>query len=185
MIDSKNLTYVTLIEQQAGMSSQEYSNKSSIKSSQSTKTTEIKNKTIEKSNNIYKDNEKILEERLSALQAKRKIIESAKISISKSGTGISESDITKKTRGEGTSRTYLSLISSLIREKWTIPETVPKNLEAIITVKILPNGQAIIEGFEKKSGNALFDASVIRAINNATPLPSPNTEIIVGLRFKP
>ncbi|MCX7988394.1 MAG: TonB C-terminal domain-containing protein [Thermodesulfovibrio sp.] len=185
MIESKSLTYVTLIEERGIISSQEVSHRGISKTSQTTKTKEITNKTMEKSNSLSKDNEKILEERLSALQAKRKIIESAKISISKSGTGISESDITKKTRGEGKSQAYLSLISSLIREKWTIPETVPKNLEAIITVKILPNGQAIIEGFEKKSGNALFDASVIRAINNSTPLPSPNTEIIVGLRFKP
>lgn len=184
-VDNKNLTYVTLIEEKGVISSQEVSHRGSSKTTQTTKTREMISKPEEKSNLTSKDNDKILEERLSALQAKKKIIESAKTSISKHSTGNSEIMITGKTKGGVASQSYLSLISGLIRENWNIPETVPKNLEAIVTVKILPNGHAIIEGFEKKSGNALFDSSVIRAINNSMPLPSPKTEILVGLRFKP
>lgn len=184
--DIKSITYVNLIEEKGvALPSDSNSNKNLSNIKQPIKTKELPTKTIEKSTSSIKDNDKILEERISALQAKKKIMESAKISISKSNAGNLDSANTRQSMETGVSQSYLSLISGLIKEKWNLPETVPKNLEAIVTIKILPNGQAIIEGFEKKSGNALFDSSVIRAINNSTPLPRPTKEIIVGLRFKP
>ncbi len=146
---------------------------------------ELLTKSKKKSPSPSKEEEKILEERIAALKAKKRIIEKAKISISKVNAGNVPLSGIENNKEDEVSQNYLLLISGIIREKWNLPETVPKNLEAIVTIRILPNGQTIIEGFEKKSGNTLFDSSVIRAINYATPLPRPHKEILIGLRFKP
>lgn len=186
MTDIRSITYVDLIEEKVTAShSDSDSSRDQSNTKQPMKTKDLLTKTVEKSTSSFRDNDKILEERISALQAKKKIIESAKISISKHNAENLDSAHSRQSRESEVSQSYLSLISGLIKEKWNLPETVPKNLEAIVTIKILPTGKAIIEGFEKKSGNALFDSSVIRAINNSTPLPRPNREITVGLRFKP
>ncbi len=125
------------------------------------------------------ENEKLLQERLAALEAKKRILEKVQKSEERSHGAIQSISSTQ------VSQTYLSLISSLIRQNWSIPETIPKNLEAIVSIRILQDGQIVIEGFEQKSGNAIFDASIIRAIKNSSPLPSPKNEIKIGLRFKP
>lgn len=136
----------------------------------------------EKNNKVSKADEGLLQERLSALRAKKKIAESR---ISQR----TESDLLQVTGSltnvQTISQNYLGIISGLIRQNWHIPETVPKNLEAVVSIRILSNGHLIIEGFEKPSGNMLFDSSVIKAIKNSSPLPPPKGEVVVGLRFKP
>lgn len=185
LTESRSLTYITIIEERTTVSSAESENSPNKNNESLREKQHLARKIPERTFHSSKEDSKILEERIMALQAKKRIIESAKISISKSENTQSEIIGKAGNISDGTSKTYLALISGLIREKWNIPETVPKNLEAIVTVKILNNGQTIVEGFEKKSGNTLFDTSVIRAINNATPLPAPGKEIVVGLRFKP
>lgn len=186
--DFKNLTYVTLISNSGStVSSQTFSNvkeeskipseKPAIKSKD-----EVIEKSIEKINKS-KEKEEFLQERLAALRAKKRILESK--GFQKNSEGSLEVATSGTFKGEGVSSSYLSLISALIRQNWSIPETVPKNLEAIVSVRILSNGQIIVEGFEKRSGNSLFDSSVIKALKNSSPLPPPKVEVIVGLRFKP
>lgn len=136
----------------------------------------------ERNNKTSQSNEELLQERISALKAKKKIAESRISNQSKEGSlQIASSNASSPK----VSSNYLGIISGLIRQNWNIPDTVPKNLEAVVSVRILPNGQIIIEGFEKNSGNMLFDASVIKALKNSSPLPPPKAEVVVGLRFKP
>ncbi|WP_460177908.1 cell envelope integrity protein TolA [Thermodesulfovibrio hydrogeniphilus] len=178
---------VTLIEtpKTALQSSENIQSENNPKSSETltkAKTENIAKERVTEKNAIEKqklENERLLQERLAALQAKKRILEKAQKSEERGHgaiQGVSSAQV---------SQTYLSLISSLIRQNWNIPETIPKNLEAIVLIRILPDGQIIIEGFEQKSGNAIFDASIIRAIKNSSPLPSPKNEIKIGLRFKP
>lgn len=136
----------------------------------------------ERNNKTSQSNEELLQERLSALKAKKKIAESRISNQSKEGSLQIASSVASSQK---VSSNYLGIISGLIRQNWNIPDTVPKNLEAVVSVRILPNGQIIIEGFEKNSGNMLFDASVIKALKNSSPLPPPKAEVVVGLRFKP
>jgi len=184
--DFKNLTYVTLIPEtnNAGFSSQANPKTAEeIKTVQEKPLIKQKDEISEKSTKITKAEEELLQERLSALRAKKRILESA--SSSKNQRSSPQVGSSGSIKGGGVSSSYLGLISGLIRQKWSIPETVPKNLEAIVSVRILPNGQVVIEGFEKHSGNALFDSSVIKALKNSSPLPPPKGEVVVGLRFKP
>ena len=88
---------------------------------------------------------------------------------------------------------YYNLIWKKIRSGWVLPDAAlagQKNLEAIIGIRISPNGQIEDIQFEKKSGNPIFDESVLRAIKKANPLPPlpPGFEgerFDVGVRFTP
>lgn len=177
--DFKNLTYVTLI-QEAGNSSETamLQNKNELRESETEKHKKEVSKTVKKTPKISLSEEKLLQERLTALEAKKKILEKAQ-------SGFLTATGQQNMKGEWVSQSYLTVISGLIRQNWNIPNTIPKNLEAIVSVRILYNGQIIIEGFEKNSGNALFDSSVIKAIRNSSPLPPPKNEVRVGLRFRP
>jgi outer membrane biosynthesis protein TonB len=90
---------------------------------------------------------------------------------------------------------YYSLLWAKIKGAWTIPENLLKekewvDLEAIIVIIIERNGKIQKWWFEKKSGNALYDQSAIRAIKKAEPLPSVPKELSedtleIGIRFFP
>jgi colicin import membrane protein len=88
---------------------------------------------------------------------------------------------------------YYSLVWAKIKEAWTIPENLYKetiDLEATIVVIIDRDGGIQKWWFEKKSGHAFYDQSVVRAIMKAEPLPPipgdiPEKSLEIGLRFKP
>jgi TonB family protein len=88
---------------------------------------------------------------------------------------------------------YYNLIWKRIRSVWVLPDAAlagQKNLEAIIGIRISPNGQIEDIQFEKKSGNPVFDESALRAIQKSNPLPPlpPGFEgerFDVGVRFTP
>jgi colicin import membrane protein len=80
---------------------------------------------------------------------------------------------------------YSERIGKEIRQRWAFPEAWGKNLEAVISVTIMPNGAVKINQVEKSSGNVLFDRSVLRAINKASPVSPPPHEMEIGLRFTP
>jgi colicin import membrane protein len=80
---------------------------------------------------------------------------------------------------------YSEKIGREIRQHWAFPEAWGKTLEAIVSVTIMPNGIVKINSVEKSSGNVLFDRSVLRAINKASPVSPPPHEMEIGLRFTP
>ena len=64
------------------------------------------------------------------------------------------------------------------------------DLETILVVIIERNGKVQKLWFEKKSGNALYDQSAMRAIKKAEPLPPIPKELSedtleIGIRFTP
>ncbi|MEA2013974.1 MAG: energy transducer TonB [Thermodesulfobacteriota bacterium] len=85
---------------------------------------------------------------------------------------------------------YYSVVWFMIKEEWALPEGIlpDDNLETIIEIKILRNGDVSSLTFEKRSGNRYFDESAIKAIKKAVPLP-PFPEwldkryIDLGIRF--
>lgn len=88
---------------------------------------------------------------------------------------------------------YYSLIWAKIKEAWTIPKNVLEDrvdLETVIVVIIEKDGRIKNYWFEKKSGNDLYDQTVVRAIKKAEPLPPIPAELSedtleVGIRFSP
>lgn len=68
---------------------------------------------------------------------------------------------------------YYTVIWSRIKSQWNLPGGInPKdNIEAVVQVRIMKNGAITGISFEKKSGLAYFDNSVLRALKKANPLP--------------
>ncbi len=88
-------------------------------------------------------------------------------------------------------RLYYTEVWNAIRSKWVLPDFLQdKDLEAVLVVTVRRDGKIFTIRFEKKSGNAMYDESVERAVKKADPLPpfpaiySPPEEQI-GVRFKP
>jgi TonB family protein len=89
-------------------------------------------------------------------------------------------------------RLYYTEVWSAIRSQWALPKSLlgSQRLEAVVVIVVRRDGTIESVRFEKKSGNALFDDSVLRAIQKANPLPKfpdiyspPRDEI--GIRFRP
>lgn len=88
---------------------------------------------------------------------------------------------------------YRALIYDRIESNWALPEhRVPekRELEAVVVVRARRDGTLSDIHFEKKSGDAYFDESVMKAILKSKPFPpfpdiySPKEEEIV-IRFSP
>jgi TonB family protein len=89
---------------------------------------------------------------------------------------------------------YYSMTWAKIKEAWTIPENLLKemvDLETVIVIIIVDkDGRVQKSWFEKKSGNALYDQSAMRAIKKAEllpPIPKEFNEktLEIGIRFFP
>lgn len=80
-----------------------------------------------------------------------------------------------------------------IKKNWAFSSELGRaetNLEAVIIAKIMKNGELKDMWFEKRSGNAYFDDSALRAMKKSNPLPPlPDTYPIpyceIGFRFNP
>jgi len=90
-----------------------------------------------------------------------------------------------KTTSGSPEKNYSDKIGNEIRQRWAFPEAWGKNFEAIISVIIRQDGSIRINKIERGSGNLLFDRSVLRAINKASPVSPPPYEMEIELRFTP
>jgi TonB family protein len=88
---------------------------------------------------------------------------------------------------------YYSIIWAKIKQEWTIPENLLKemvDLETIIVIIIERDGKIQRSWFEKRSGDTHYDQAAMRAILKADPLPSiprelNETTLEIGIRFYP
>jgi colicin import membrane protein len=78
---------------------------------------------------------------------------------------------------------YMGLISAKIRRNIVMPPDVTANVEAEFLVTLLPDGSLVGDPkMVKSSGNAAYDAAVMRAILKSEPFPLPQ-EQAVRVRF--
>lgn len=87
---------------------------------------------------------------------------------------------------------YRSVIAYHIQENWAFLEQLARgqsDLETLVGIKILPNGEIQDIWFDKKSGNSYLDESAMRAIKKSNPLPPLPRDTgrfyMIGLRFTP
>jgi TonB family protein len=85
---------------------------------------------------------------------------------------------------------YSRFVWARIKKNWTLPSTMmPKNnVETIVEVRITRSGALEYIDFEKRSGNAYFDESAMRAVKKSAPFPPlegwVNSNFIdFGIRF--
>lgn len=133
----------------------------------------------------------MVEEKISAIAAKKKIEKIVRlrsiISLKASGDNRRvNSQTTGTSMGKGTMfDDYYSKIIREIWQQWVFPDTGQKDIEAIISIKIKRDGAITAQRIEKSSGNTLFDRSAIKALAKASPLSPPPYEMEIGVRFYP
>jgi colicin import membrane protein len=147
------------------------------------------------SKNKEKNVREMVEEKVAVIAAKKKIeklvklrsIIDLKARVNKNTDKTQTASTTHNlSEGKGTIfDDYYSKITRQIWQQWVYPDTGKKNLEAIISIRILKDGTTIVQRIEKSSGNSLFDRSAIKAITKANPLPQPPYEMEIGVRFYP
>jgi TonB family protein len=75
---------------------------------------------------------------------------------------------------------YAAEIYSQIKRNWSIPEAFSKDMgdfEAIVIIRLNPNGELADVRLEKTSGFHPFDESILRAIKKAAPFPAPPLDL--------
>jgi TonB family protein len=141
---------------------------------------------------ITKKEEEMVEKRISAITTKKKIeqivgLRRSIISLKAIGNKRSSNPQTTSIyTDKGTMfDNYYSKITREIWQQWVFPYTGQKDIETIISIRILKDGTITAQRIEKSSGNALFDRSAIKAIAKASPLSPPPYEMEIGVRFYP
>ncbi|HCZ12522.1 MAG TPA: cell envelope integrity protein TolA [Nitrospiraceae bacterium] len=157
------------------------------------KPSDSKTKDVSKKQDAKKDDRRI-KESIAALQAKKKIEKMAALrkvvdiggnkASSQGRAAVSSKNIKAGARDSG-GGDYYSMIVGKIRQQWVFPESIDRDLIAVINIKIARDGSVTVDKIEKGSGNPLFDRSALRAISKASPLPPPPQEMEMGVRFKP
>lgn len=145
----------------------------------------------QKTKKITKKEEKAIEDKISAIAAKKKIEQIVRLrSIISLKAGADErknsAETTNAQREKGSVfDDYYSKIRKEIWQQWVFPDTGQKDLETIISIKIRKDGTITSQKIEKSSGNLIFDRSAIKAITKANPLSPPPYEMEIGVRFYP
>ena len=87
---------------------------------------------------------------------------------------------------------YLSAVYEKIHDHWVLPDLQnwDNSLEAVLSITIRKDGTVTNSSFEKKSDNIYFNQFVLKAVKEASPLPSfpdqlKENTLEIGLRFKP
>lgn len=157
-------------------------------------------RTVEKIPQDTKADRKRLEDSLHALEAKKKLekfanLRRAVLSVKgrdQTGAAIKTSAKTgarsgdgKKGIGQGGELTYADRVRSEIQKQWSYPDSISRNYETVVSVKISRDGAIRIQEIEKKSGDRIFDKSVLKAIELASPVTPPPYEMELGIRFTP
>ncbi len=70
-------------------------------------------------------------------------------------------------------RIYQIEVENKIKQNWSYPVAMGgrSDLEAIVVVKVKKDGTILDKQFKKRSSNAVFDQSVLKAIERSDPLP--------------
>ncbi len=85
---------------------------------------------------------------------------------------------------------YSAFVQSRIKNNWSLPDTLRPQTPVltIIAIRITPDGRLESIGFEKRSGNAYYDDSALRAVQKSAPFPPfpdayRRATMDIGVRF--
>ncbi len=73
---------------------------------------------------------------------------------------------------------YQAAIQQKVRRKWNRPATAPDDLECIVAIRQLPNGEVVSVQVLRCNGDDIVVRSIEVAVRNASPLPLPSNPIL-------
>ena len=73
---------------------------------------------------------------------------------------------------------YVSILDQHIKQNWTKPKWIEKELRARVRVKIDENGQIISRELVLSSGDSIYDENVISTIESSVPFPKPPEKFV-------
>lgn len=133
-----------------------------------------------------KEDRQYLSDRLSVIKAKKKLNRIAALKQAITVKGRSPEGGQLPAQGQTSAlNDYYQRVRDRIWHEWVFPDTSAEDLEAVISITVMKGGTVRINGFEKSSGNELFDRSALKAINRASPFEPPPYEMEIGVRFSP
>lgn len=114
----------------------------------------------------------------------------------KGGTGAGAPGLPFGSEGGGkpldpATQKYILDIWDKVKSAWGVPGmTYKKDLETIVIIRIRKDGRIVDINIEKRSGNRIYDESILRVLRAVDPLPpipaSLNTDSMeLGFRFLP
>jgi|Deesub1362A_J573_1020465.scaffolds.fasta_scaffold00004_438 colicin import membrane protein len=126
--------------------------------------------------------EEYLAKRIRDMEAKKKVEHISKLKqiVSIRGAKVQPAEVKPSVLDD-----YYRKVQEKIWQEWVFPGTAARDVEAVISITIMKDGRVKVNGFEKSSGNLLFDRSALRAIQKASPLDPPPYEMEIGVRFYP
>ncbi len=154
----------------------------------------VEKETAKNSKESRAKEEKRIEDRMAELAAIKKLEQLAKlrraiVDIRRGGRSGpkpgSKGSQTTGAQGGSAQGSYTDKVTAEIHEQWAIPDTIDKNLTAVVAVKIFKDGTVSVIGFEKRSGSRVFDSLALKAIAKASPVSRPPQEMEMGIRFYP
>ena len=74
-------------------------------------------------------------------------------------------------------KTYYNTVGSMIQSSWIYSGEIEKNLSVWLAIRISFAGELMSIKVDKRSGDAIFDESAIRAVKKAAPFPRVPEEI--------
>jgi colicin import membrane protein len=131
------------------------------------------------------EREKYIADRLSAMEAKQKLRRISDLKKAITLRSASSEPSAASQAEPSILNEYFLHVQDRIWENWVFPGGGAKGLEAVVSITVMRDGRAKINGFEKSSGNAVFDQSALRAIGKASPFDPPPFEMEIGVRFRP
>ena len=68
---------------------------------------------------------------------------------------------------------YQMEVETWIKRNWSYPVAMdnPKDLQAVVVLSVKSDGAILKTQFDKRSSSAIFDESVLKAIERSNPLP--------------
>jgi len=132
-----------------------------------------------------------IKEKISALEAKKKIrkmVELRNMISLKAGTAGRSTQTASAPSSHAKGDLfddYYRKITKEIWQQWVYPSTSRKDIEAIVSIRILKDGTTLVQKVEKSSGNALFDKAALKALAKASPLEPPPHEMVIVVWFYP
>jgi colicin import membrane protein len=73
---------------------------------------------------------------------------------------------------------YVSLLDQHIKQNWTKPKWIEKELRARVRVKIDSDGQILSRELTMTSGDPIYDETVLNTVDSSAPFPRPPEKFV-------